>query len=43
LLIHFQEAKELTRMYAACVKLQTSFLTILSSPVHNRFELLDKA
>jgi len=43
LLIHFQEAKELTRMYAACVKLQTSFLTTLSSPVHTPLQLLDKA
>jgi len=42
LLIHFQEARELTRMYAACVKLQSSFLTFLSSPVHTAQQALDK-
>jgi hypothetical protein len=42
LLIRFQEARELTRMYAACVKLHSSFLTFLSSAVHTPHPPLDR-
>jgi hypothetical protein len=38
----FQEARELTRMYAACVKLHSSFLTFLSSAVHTPHPPLDR-